>query len=134
MKASDVFSQSEFLLGPKVLFSEAFPDIARMEVDVICTDSSEPTYVRRYTETTAGQYVDCVNPLCYNGGFNLGVILHEMVRERETDREGTKWCQGNEGSPKGRRIYRGCGERFDYKIRLTLKPTGDDPNRAVPDA
>jgi hypothetical protein len=39
-------------------------------------------------------------------GFNIGSPIRDMIRKHETNKEGNALCQGNEGSPKGRRIYR----------------------------
>jgi hypothetical protein len=44
-----------------------------------------------------------------------------MVRARETEKEGSKLCQGSKGFPKGRRIYRKCTNFFKYKITINYR-------------
>ena len=73
------------------------------------------------SESDLGEYIDCTNPLCYNGGFGIGPVVREMVGGRETCREGAAICQGNEGSPKGWRIYRKCINHFRYTVELTYR-------------
>lgn len=74
-----------------------------------------------YTEKTLGEHVRCTNDLCYAGGFPIGNVLREMVSARETHREGRLLCRGNEGSPKGRRIYRKCLYGISYTIDLVYR-------------
>jgi hypothetical protein len=47
-----------------------------------------------------GEYINCSNPACYSGGIKLGQPMRDMVRARETEKEGSKLCQGSEGFPK----------------------------------
>jgi len=125
-KASDVFRESNFVFSQKVSFEEAFPEIA--DLKVIVEESGhgvrEWNRVRHYGKNI-GEYIDCSNPLCYNGGFSLGSILREMVRKRETHREETAICQGYEGSPKGRRKYRDCMNFFKITVDIQYKPNED---------
>ncbi len=78
---------------------------------------------RKYTLTKANirEYVDCSNTLCYNGGCSIGIILHRMVREKQTEFETSELCQGNEASAKGRRIYRKCYNFFKIKVSIKYK-------------
>ena len=75
--------------------------------------------VGRYTNP--GEYINCSNPVCYSGGIKLGLPIRDMVRARETEKEGSKLCQGSEGFPKGRRIYRKCANFFKYKITIKYR-------------
>ena len=74
-KASDVFRETNFLLGEKVAFAKAFPSIETLRVEVE-EDGEGVRYewgrVSVYTQDRAGEYINCSNSLCYNGGFRLG--------------------------------------------------------------
>jgi len=121
-KAQDVFNQSDYVFAQKTTFENAFPEIEHCIVEV-----HESGYGRsgRGEEThryrNPGEYINCSNPVCYNGGFNIGGPIREMVRSRETHREGSALCQGNEGSPKGRRIYGKCMNFFKYQITVKYR-------------
>jgi hypothetical protein len=121
-KAQDVFNQSTHILGKKVSFAEAFPQIDDLEIEV---EESEvwPVGERRFTRAyPPGEYINCSNHLCYNGGVRVGSLLRQMVDARRTEGELTQSCQGYEGSPRGRRHYRSCMHRFRVRVRLTYKP------------
>jgi len=119
-KASEVFASANLVFGQKVGFAQAFPEIKSLAVSVIETGhvryGGERTHHRN--EKSAGEYIDCSNSLCYNGGISLGSHLREMVRERKTKLEFTDICKGNEGSPKGRRVYRKCVNFFRGTISI----------------
>ncbi|AKI97035.1 hypothetical protein [Kosmotoga pacifica] len=128
-KASDVFRESKFLYSKKVSFEEAFPEIEDLTVEVEETGhgvselNRKRTYRKQYFP---GEYIDCSNPLCYNGGFSIGSILREMVKKRQTELETLKLCQGHEGSPKGRRIYRKCMNFFKVKVSIKYKEANEE--------
>jgi hypothetical protein len=63
-------------------------------------------------------YIDCSNPLCSHGGFSIGQILRQMVRDTKTHFEGRKGCRGYEGSPKDRRS---CTNSWKVTIDLQLQ-------------
>jgi hypothetical protein len=123
-KASDIFNESNLVFGRKVTFDEAFPQIEDLKVEVIESghgiigQSRKSFYRKQYFP---GEYINCSNPLCYNGGFSIGSILREMVSNKQTELETTESCQGYEGSPKGRRKYKGCLNFFKIKISIKYK-------------
>ena len=125
MKASDVFREAQLLFVDKVPFNEAFPQIQYIEIEVQETgrglyhgSSGHRVYK---TPHMPGEYINCGNPLCYNGGFSIGKVIRETVRNKETATEGSASCQGYEGSPKGRRKYRPCFNHFTYRIKIQYK-------------
>lgn len=107
------------------MLAEVYPQIKDISVEVeefgrgVDSWSKHRTYGK---DDFPGEFVDCSNPACYGGGFQLGSPLAQMVRERQTEHEESKMCRGNEGSPKGRRIYRKCLNTFKYKIKIKYKP------------
>jgi hypothetical protein len=128
MKASDVHRETNYVFSKKVPFKEAFPQIKSVKVSVeesghltLGRWSHEPN-TRIYDEKHLGEYIDCSNPLCYNGGFSIGQILREMVVDKKTHLETVKACQGYEGSPKGK-INRGrCVNFFKIAVDIDYNP------------
>lgn len=126
MKASDVFDQSQHLFGKTSSFAKAFPQIEDIKVEIKETGEGVPRWREEsfdiYTlNNLPGEYVDCSNPLCYNGGFRLGQILRLMSSNNQTDYQETQLCQGYEGSPKGRKKYDECSNMFEVKIAVKYK-------------
>lgn len=136
MKASDVFRESNPAFSKKVSFEEAFPEIADIVIKI--SENGKDVYnleqgVSEYTygiHNFPGEFVDCSNFLCYNGGISIGSLIHEMYRDRVTEIETSKLCRGYEGSPKGRRKYGRCLNFFKVKISITYRDhsLGPDSN------
>jgi hypothetical protein len=131
-KASEVYSETAPVFVEKVSFEKAFPQIERVRVEykeqgrgIDRLLGDDRTRVREHPSEhdDFGEYINCSNPICYNGGFNIGEILREMVRGRETRREFTKGCQGYEGSPQGRKRYRHCITFFKGVVTITYTET-----------
>lgn len=121
-KASDVFNESNYLLAEKVSFDQAFPDIEHVVVEYKETGHSVQTGSKRIDRKSyLHEFINCSNPLCYNGGFSIRAILREMVRNRKTELETRKICQGYEGSPKGRRKYGKCVNLFEIQVSIKYK-------------
>ena len=122
-KAQDVFNEGTFVFGEKTTFEKAFPDVEECVVEVEETGRGRFKSLNQDAKhhRNPGRYINCSNPECYNGGFDIGSAIHDMVRARETEREGSELCQGNEGSPKGRRIYKKCQNFFEYKITIKCR-------------
>ena len=67
-------------------FKEAFPQI--QDITVRVEESGKGVYedfnILLYTiDNPPGEYIDCSNPLCYGGGFSIGQILRQMVRDKK---------------------------------------------------
>lgn len=121
-KASEVFREANFVFAKKAPFSEAFPEIADVRIEVEIGHGYSGSDKRVYSgQYLPGEYVDCNNSLCYNGGFSIGQVLRDMVRARVADKEGSAICKGYEGSPKGRRKYRDCLNYFRYKVHVEYR-------------
>lgn len=122
-KASDIFNSSEPFLGKKVSFVEAFPQIAKIKVEVeeykdFWYKKEVPYPVNHfYNEANLGQYINCSEASCYGGGFNVGSIINEMVRNKQVFLDGNIKCKGNIGNPKGQ----SCTHQFKYKISIVYK-------------
>lgn len=126
-KASDVFREKDYLLGKTTSFGEAFPMIEDLRVVVTEYGDDVRGIMGDYGERKhyfsidhpPGEYVDCSNEICYNGGVRVGQYLRQMVRQGETEGEFSDFCQGDEGSPKGQNKYGPCDHRFETEIELT---------------
>jgi len=120
-KASEVFRDANFVFSKKVSFDEEFPEIE--DVKIVVRQSGRG--IRDWNSVShygkVGEYIDCANPLCYRGGFSIGDILRSMVRDRQEHYEGSHFCQGYEGSPKGRRKYGPCMNGFHVTVDITYK-------------
>lgn len=123
MKASDVFQESEYLFVQKTSFDEAFPQISEVSVEVTQTGRGVSQLLNKltYTKQSLGEFINCSNPLCYNGGFSIGSILREMVNNKQSDLSTTRSCQGYEGSPKGRHRWGPCMNNFSVKVHIDYK-------------
>ncbi|MYG13168.1 MAG: hypothetical protein F4171_10280 [Gammaproteobacteria bacterium] len=121
-KASDVFRDTNFFIAKKSDFDAAFPEIANLSGTVEEDGDGVSSRLRvRHLGKDTGEYFDCSNPLCYNGGFSLGNLLRSMVGSRATHKQDTLFCQGYEGSPKGRRRYRDCMNSFRIAIDIEYR-------------
>ena len=129
-KASDVFRDTEFLFGRKVGFEEAFPDIRDITVKVEQSGDGVDRWneTRHFSKHSIGEYFDCANSLCYNGGVRIGSIVRNMEFSNETHYEDSLSCQGYEGSPKGRRNYGPCFNRFKITVDIEYEKSDSDSN------
>ncbi|MBB5143926.1 hypothetical protein [Desulfovibrio intestinalis] len=66
-----------------------------------------------------GEYLDCKNERCNNGGYRIRFIIREMVRRKIEHQDGTIYCIGNEGSPGGRIKGHICSNYINYKIDIS---------------
>lgn len=122
-KAQEIFEEGNFVLGQKTDFETAYREVEACLVAVeefgVGIDAWEKGQLRGHQNP--GEYINCHNPQC-NGGFQIGPIIREMVTKQETSKEGVDYCFGQEGSPKGRRVYGRCRNSFKYEITITYKP------------
>jgi hypothetical protein len=122
LKATEVFAGTDFVFGKKVPFAEAYPEIE--DITATVTEQGRDVYddgVRVYSKGSFGEFINCSNGRCYNGGFRVGTIVADMVRERKTESQTTRNCQGYEGSPKGRKKYRDCDNLFEVEIKIKYR-------------
>src|ERR1019366_979235 len=101
-------------------FERAFPDIATMRLEAERGD--ETSRLGRpmvFTENSPpDRFLPCSNPLCYRGGCDVQQFLSGVVAARKTDVEETLFCQGFEGSPKGKKRYGPCDTYYRVKGKI----------------
>lgn len=123
-KATDVFNNSEYSFAKKVSFSEAFPIVD--DVKVVITRGghygiNELNKIERFGKEV-GEFVDCSNPNCFNGGISVGKILRGMIGSEQSHFSAERIsCQGYEGSPKGKVRRRSCTNHFSVSVEITYK-------------
>ena len=131
-KAQDVFNDTNFTFSKKTTFENAFPEIEKISVEV--NERGKGVYsgfgASHFGKGNVGEYINCKNPKCYNGGFNIGEVIRSLYFRKETEAEGSAECQGREGTPKGRRLYDYCENRFTYKVKIEYKPKDENDSEA----
>lgn len=102
-------------------FKKGYPTIESIKIKAI-----EKGYVREWTkplifdEKTISEYINCSNPSCQRGRFDIDIEIHGMVLKKETYREETLICGGEEGGlPKGK--SRNCINRLNIEIKIKYK-------------
>ena len=65
-----------------------------------------------------GTYIRCLNDFCYSGGFDFFDEINNMKSKNKEENSSSKFCSGNEGSPKGRRLGRSCLYKIEYTIKI----------------
>jgi len=113
-------------------FEEAFPTIESATISEYEVGEGVPTFgVDESHRRTFGEgvpftdgLIPCRNPRCRRGGYEVDHSLHEMVREKLTEKVFERNCPGDEGSPKGRREGDRCRNVLHYRLRIKYKPEG----------
>jgi hypothetical protein len=126
-KASQVFRESSFVFGQKESFYKVYPSVDKIRIEV--EQSGRGVGGGRSTYGSANsvfdsyrEYVDCSNPLCLNGGVQLGFAVSDMVRNKASDHKFSKSCQGVEPGPRRRaELNKPCMNDFSVKIHIDYK-------------
>lgn len=110
-------------LGELTTFAKAFPDVKSVRVSAIETGDGIRGASRehRMSATSIQPEIRCSNPLCKRGGVALEQRLQLLVSERKARDEWDESCQGDEGSPAGRKIGRPCLNRFHVNVEIEYK-------------
>lgn len=75
--------------------------------------------------SVANQVIQCSNPNCKGGGFDILRDVSGMVHERLTAKEFVQVCRNSQGSMEGR--GRSCANLLYYRLVLEYTP-GQSPN------
>ena len=110
----------QFIVGePNIKFKEAFPEVE--DIDVLCVE--EGPNVSQFTNKSEFDSKNlkfrpfkCSNKSCKNGGFDIGKVVREMIRNREKNKETFVGCSGSEYT-RGREI-RGCRNLLRIKVDM----------------
>ncbi|HCE75156.1 MAG TPA: hypothetical protein DEP04_00885 [Dehalococcoidia bacterium] len=70
------------------------------------------------SESSIPALLHCSNPRCQQGGHDLQFLIGSAIRSRETRLTETLYCNGHEGTPKGRKIGDSCGNYIELEIAI----------------
>lgn len=123
-KLTDRINAAEYLFKTKTSsFNEAYPTVISLTFDIVESSHTFGSSSKKWTLTEANfqHAINCSNAGCYSGGVELGIILEDMVHNKQSQYENNIICQGYEGSPKGRRQYGRCNRSFHIKALVVFK-------------
>lgn len=114
-------------------FSEAFPEIEKIDVVVVDTnpqagESKTSTYGMA---DLVEQTIECGHPKCIGGGFSIGLIVREMVKAKQIKDSRTISCEGVHGSKMGRSLFGPCRNVFEIKTTIKYRPPAAKKAKAV---
>lgn len=111
-----------FLGGEPTTFKNVYPKIESLTAEVFQHGDVEREHQKHQTfnESNVPADIPCGNPRCRQGGFSMQRLIDFVVCSDKTEHEDTMHCEGQEGSPKGRRKGDPC---MNYiKVKITLRP------------
>ena len=112
-------SRAKPFLGETTDRNKAFYGIASLELTVVQDRFGHYTVhewqrEQRFTKENIPRHLACANPRCQQGGLDL-----QRIVLFSTPGKHTYWCNGHEGSPKGRRQGDPCDNRFEVILSVT---------------
>jgi hypothetical protein len=108
-------------------FSKAFPQIKDLEVIVVQDKYGyyiKDDWARKssYNVHTVRSSIGCRNNQCKRGGLDLQQHLRFMVESRTTGSTYSMYCEGDEGTPAGRKRGDPCMNCFDVSVKIVYHP------------
>jgi hypothetical protein len=107
-------------------FEKAFPALEDVRIEYTegsigsgLVDKSQSDFRSFTTIRSTGGQARCSNPSCYRGGYEFDFDVHDMVRGKLVTKRFYKPCEGDEGTPKGRKIGRRCDHAIIAKLTIT---------------
>lgn len=99
VKHSDQFERSAGYFGIHRTFAQAFPAIASVGVVVKINGRGSRSILgdERRFDATLNEFVDCLDPECRDGGFQIGAVLDTMVKNGEAHKKDSAGCNGRIG-------------------------------------
>ena len=107
-------------IGYLTSFHAAYPTVEGATVKFTETDFGTDPKVR-YWDLADGARMPCGNPRCQRGGYNIEWLAREMISKRTESEEIKMSCNGDEGSPKGRRQGKNCLMFMEGTINVKYK-------------
>lgn len=99
-------------------FEEVFPDLEDVIVKYTEFEMGREKRKGTFSMRSRGGQMRCGNDRCFRGGYEFDFIVHDMLRNKETEKEIELRCRGDEGSPKR---YRGRPCLRSIKGIITIK-------------
>jgi hypothetical protein len=106
-------------------YQEVFPHLEKLEVTA--EQDTHGYYLRRgvgksnYCIVTAPGTIQCRNKDCRRGGFDLQNYLEQLVRANQMEGECKLLCDGDEGTPSGRKTGKPCMNNCVIVVKLEYK-------------
>lgn len=113
--------RSAGLFGTSTKFESEFPTIEDAIIRFTESDFGNDPKMGAWSLRSNGPVMSCGNPRCQRGGYNFANEVHNMIYADVSEREIRLSCNGDEGSPKGRKLGRECLQRLEGKITLKIK-------------
>ena len=108
-------------IGHLTSFHEAYPTVENATVRFTETDFGSDPEVR-YWSLADGPRIPCRNSACQRGGYNLEWLVGSMIASKVESKEISMSCDGDEGTPKGRKIGRSCDMSMKGTINVSYRP------------
>jgi hypothetical protein len=113
--------RSNRLLGLTDSFATAFPTLDDAIIRYTESDFGNDPRQGVWSLKHNGGQMRCGNPRCYRGGYELDREVSNMIYAGITEREIWLTCNGDEGSPKGRKKGQECLHSIKGTITLRMK-------------
>jgi hypothetical protein len=107
-------------IGTLAGFTSAYPTVEYAIVRFTETDFGDNPRERVH-DLAGGPRTGCGNPRCQHGGYDFELQLREMVRRGIESETVDKSCQGDEGTPKGRRQGQSCSMSLTGTITIKYR-------------
>ena len=111
-------------------FGEAFPNVEA--IDFTIDDNPWGWYNVRghrplhFTSASATSFISCPNDRCRRGGFDFGTFLrNHTYGSKITSVDQSYSCNGDEGTPAGRRKGDPCMNSFKVKGTIKYRPSAE---------
>jgi|HubBroStandDraft_2_1064218.scaffolds.fasta_scaffold2149454_1 hypothetical protein len=113
--------RSRRVFGTLSSFENVFPQLEDACAEYIEYElASEKRYSTHHIRAWGG-LIRCENTRCRRGGYEIDLVVSEMVRENVTEKEFELRCPGDEGTPKGRKPGQRCYRSIKGKVTLKHK-------------
>ena len=113
--------QSQPFLAKRTSFSEAYPTVESAVVRYVESDFGSDYPPDAWNLISSGPRMSCKNDRCNRGGYNFEQMLYFMVSQGEEAKDFQISCNGDEGSPKGRRLGKECLMSIEGSITVRYK-------------
>jgi len=113
--------RSRRVFGSLRSFDEVFPELDDVVLEFVEKDFLFEKRSGTWHLHGQGGLMPCGNPSCRRGGYELDRNLRQMLRAGVLQKTIEVSCRGDEGSPQGRKIGRGCERSIEGTLTLLLK-------------
>jgi hypothetical protein len=113
--------QSQPFFGKRTSFSEAYSNVESAVVRFVESDACNEYPPNACNLISSGPRISCKNDRCNRGGYDFEQMLGFMVSQGEETKDFQMPCNGDEGSPKGRKPGKECLMSIEGSIKVKYK-------------